>query len=470
MQLQSISCGDSTNEQPDVIRRIIVQGTAGTGKSTVIKQITQKLSQTLGPSSYQLLAPTGVAAHNVGGKTVHSVLRIPVDKSSFLSLSGNAERSFQLDFQSCHFILIDEYSMIGCSMMNKIDKRLRQAKPNCSNSPFGNMFVYLFGDIMQLPPVLDRPLYSQNISEAASTNEGYLAYRSFSHCQVLSVNQRQSGDSVEQTNFRDILHRISRGTSSHDDWTCLSGRFETAVPETERQRFRSAIQLEPTRKQVTSNNLAQLLQLHRPIAKIVAKHNCSSAKEASEDVAQGLAAFLYLSVGCRVMLRSTLWVEQGLVHGRLGTVMDIVYAPNLHPPEYQPVCVLVAFDNYSGPYYHTPGVFPITPVTRSWSTKGTSCSRTGFPLILAWSMTVHKCQGLQLSEVNINIGRKEMAPGLTFVALSRVRRLGDILFRFPFPYERLISIGRMKAIRQRVLEEERLHSLSLPTNLLLPNH
>ena len=125
-----------------------------------------------------------------------------------------------------------------------IDKRLRQAKPGYSNVPFGNMFVYLFGDIMQLPPVMDWALYSKNANASASlANEGYLAYRSFTNCQILTNVQRQSGNSPEQQNFRNILRRLSTGTSTIEDWNTLATRFESALNDQERTKFRNAVQL-----------------------------------------------------------------------------------------------------------------------------------------------------------------------------------------------------------------------------------
>ena len=259
--------------QPDLIKRLIVQGSAGTGKSTVIGEMTRRLRENLGNSSFILMAPTGVAAYNIGGKTIHSALRIPTSKKNFTSLSPVAEREFQNEFASCKFIIVDEFSMIGCSLMNMMDKRMRQAKPEFSHEPFGNVFVYLFGDLMQLPPVMDRQLYSHVSSNNPSANEGHLAYRTFQHCQILSINQRQAGQCAEQEIFRGILNRISRGLSTQEDWCKLSSRFEMAVLVEDRQTFDSAVQLEPTREKVKLNNLTKLMRLHQPIAKIAARNS-----------------------------------------------------------------------------------------------------------------------------------------------------------------------------------------------------
>jgi ABC-type phosphate/phosphonate transport system ATPase subunit len=82
-QQQLAHVSSAPNESSTLAHRMIVQGTAGTGKSTLIKHITTTLTATLGNSSFMLLAPTGVAAYNVGGITIHSALRIPIEKKKF---------------------------------------------------------------------------------------------------------------------------------------------------------------------------------------------------------------------------------------------------------------------------------------------------------------------------------------------------------------------------------------------------
>ena len=104
---------------------------------------------------------------------------------------------------------------------------------------------------------------------------------------------------------------------------------------------------------------------------------------------------------------------------------------------------------------------PIVPVQRHWKKDGIACSRKGFPLCLAWSLTVHKCQGLELPKVKINLGSREMVAGISFVALSRVRRLKDVLFSPHFPFGRLSRIARMAGIQQRIVEEDRFKSMPL---------
>ena len=86
------------------------------------------------------------------------------------------------------------------------------------------------------------------------------------------------------------------------------------------------------------------------------------------------------------------------------------------------------------------------------------CSQLQLPICLAWAITVHKSQGLTLLKAKIDLGSKEFAAGLSFVAVSRVRSLGDILFR-QFTFERLQRIQNCRRLQERKAEEERLLSV-----------
>ena len=125
--------------------------------------------------------------------------------------------------------------------------------------------------------------------------------------------------------------------------------------------------------------------------------------------------------------------------------------------------VFVKFDLYEGPSITTSegnNVVPIVPIKRMWESKsGTSYSRLQIPLCLAWAITVHKSQGLTLAKAKIDLGSKEFAAGLSFVAVSRVRSLNDVYFK-QFTLERLQRIRGCSQLQERKNEEERLLSMT----------
>ena len=399
-------------------------GTAGTGKSYLIKAIRGKLQTMAGSESKIVLAPTGAAAFNIIGVTIHSMLSNPIinDKKRF-DIDGERLKQLQERLDKVQYIIIDEKSMVGRTMLALIDMRLRQAFPENKNEPFGGRSIIFFGDFGQLPPVLDLPMYTNDISQDTFSNNGAALYKHFSEAYKLNIVQRQLGDSKLQRVFRDILLRMRDGECTLEDWKILGTRFEYKLSIDERKEFSNAVHLLTKWEDVDRINIEKLKELNRPIAKILAVHTGGrEAKKASSDVAKGLDSQLLLAKGARVMLTANIWTEAGLVNGSMGTIQDIIFEGQ-GPPSL-PIAVLINFDNYEGPTIsNTEGVkvVPIVPIKRTWEGKdGTQCSRLQVPICLSWAITVHKSQGPTISKAKIDIGSKEFAAGLSFVAVSRV--------------------------------------------------
>ncbi|KAI3973355.1 hypothetical protein MKW92_002223, partial [Papaver armeniacum] len=123
-----------------------------------------------------------------------------------------------VDFKDTKLIIIDEYSMIGRKMLESIDLRCRDIF--AINEPFGNVSIVLVGDIRQLPPVFDTPLYAQGGRNLQLT--GSLSYSVFEHCVRLEHVFRQSRD--EESLFREALLRLSDGSSTIHDWKLFKTR------------------------------------------------------------------------------------------------------------------------------------------------------------------------------------------------------------------------------------------------------
>jgi ATP-dependent DNA helicase PIF1 len=132
------------------------------------------------------------------------------------------------------------------------------------------------------------------------------------------------------------------------------------------------------------------------------------------------------------MLTSYLWSEVGLVNGAPGEINSILYASSAALPNL-PIAAIVRFEQYRGPSIFEDRdrdrCVPIAPFSFEWEANGEHYSRTQLPLKLCYALTIHKAQRATLLCAVIDIGSREMTPGLTFVALSRVRRLeGSVYF------------------------------------------
>ena len=435
---------ESGNEDP---LHIIVNGTAGTGKSYLINCLRLLLG-----TNVKVAAPTGVAAFIIDGRTLHSLLHLPV-RGDFKEMEGINLHNMQEELSFTKYLIIDEMSMVSRKTFGMIDRRLRQAFPHKSQVLFGGCSVLLFGDFGQLPPVFGLPLYTTQTSSDLA-DQGCRAYSQFTAAFTLTQVMRQSGQDPEQVRFRDILLRLRNAETTEGDWKHLMEQTPTKISD--QSSFVTALRLFPMVEDVADYNANRLMDCGHPIAEIKAVHTGGNASSASPDDAGGLDPVVKLAKSARVMLTSNLWVEMGLVNGAMGTVEAICYLRDKPPA--LPVAVMVRFDHYTGPTVHD-GTVPITPIRRNWSSSGGQCSRLQLPLKLAWAVTIHKSQGLTLDKVVIDVGKKEFSCGLSFVACSRVRKLKDILFVPPFPFQRLTSIARSRRLQERKEEDQRLLSL-----------
>ena len=141
----------------------------------------------------------------------------------------------------------------------------------------------------------------------------------------------------------------------------------------------------------------------------------------------------------------------------IGWVRGIAWSDRTKLPDF----ILIEFDDYCGPAFLSshPKYIPVPPFQGEFSHDGMACKRVQFPIVLAWAITIHKCQGMTLSKVIIDIGKKEMQNGLTFVAISRVRRKEDLAFSVTYPLSCLQSIKNGKNMDQRLAEEARLDAI-----------
>lgn len=444
---------------------INLDGKAGTGKSHLImllSSVLQNMARHCGrPNPIIRAAPTGVAAHGIGGRTMHALFRLPVGSSQqgLTDLSDSNRQSLQATFHGVKYLVLDEKSMINLKQLSWIDRRCRQIFPEHGEQRFGGLSIILSGDFCQLPPVLGRALFhNQSTLKNLDEINGCALYHSFVHTIELDVVRRQDGADARATEFREALLGLRDQTLTFDHWKTLSSRVQSVLPA-DIGRFADALRIYFRKSHVRQFNHDRLRDLRRPVLAIKASHEGSQAEKASADVAGNLHATLPLSVGTRVMLTENIWVERGLVNGSMGTLCDFVWPSSTDPLRMgPPSALLVHFDHYEGPcLYTTNDGLPVVPIFRSkrdFYYNSANCARQQFPLTVAYAITVHKSQGLTVPRAVLDIADREFNSGLRYVAVSRVKSLDGLLFDRPFDFGQIRS-NPSSTVRMRQADERR---------------
>ena len=393
----------------------------GTGKSYVINSWRDLLE-----SGTIVAAPTGRAAHNVVGHTLHSLLQLPV-QGEFTELSGMRLSKLQKTFKDAKLLVVDEYSMVGATMMGNIDNRLRQARPQFNDCVYGKLSIILTGDHYQLPPVLDRALWNDNpIDCLPKYIAGLTLFKMFKHVIVLTEQMRTNPD---EKKLQELIDNIRDGVATIADWNVCKSRMLCYLSENDKLRCEEAVYIMYNNDKVDDHNDLKLAKVKdQRTCRIDAVHSGDNAKLAKASVI-GLQPYLRLCRSARIMITSNMWKSKGIVNGTLGYVRHIIYLQNEAPPSL-PHCIVVELDApYNGPHLAgLPRHVPICPMTVHGVGSRGPIERTQFAIRLAWAITTTKVQGMTLPLIHVNLGDHERQYGGTNVAVSRVRSLNNLFF------------------------------------------
>jgi len=384
---------------------ILVTGEAGTGKSTLVNFI--KMS---GIPNTVVLAPTGVAALNVGGQTIHSFFRFPfkiIDEAALVDQKKNRL------WKKVDLIIIDEVSMLRADILDGIDLVLRQAQD--SREPFGGVRLLLVGDFFQLPPVIPRDehqiLAQRGYSGPYAYNANVLENYPPVHFELSKVYRQQDVDFVTILSDLRVARNVEEAVMKVNE-ACVGPHRNGHTP----------VLLTSTNAIANRYNASGLADLTSPAV----EYECETKGKFAANRAPAPEK-LVLKRGARVMAVRNDPMKRW-VNGSLGTVVD------LSPEE-----VFVRFDGNLSVRKIEPEKWDI--VNYTWSEadqkmiESTTASFQQMPLILAWAVTIHKAQGLTLDDVRIDLGRGAFAMGQAYVALSRARTLAGLSLTVPLRVE-----------------------------------
>jgi len=388
-------------------RHVLVTGRAGTGKSTLLRYFLDHTRK-----KAVVLAPTGVAAVNVGGQTIHSFFGfrpdITPDQVSRLVLPGDRESVYR----QVELIIIDEVSMVRADLLDCVDRFLRLNGPR-RNRPFGGVQMAFFGDLYQLPPVATGP-ERKALAELYETPYFYSA-RALQDVELELVELEKVYRQTDPL-FLEVLGAIRNGTVTDGHLEVLNRRCR---PDFEPGPHELYVQL------TTTNQLAQAVnraQLSRLPGRLYTFEGLLQGEFGGDHAPAPLR--LQLKVGAQVMMVNN-DPEGRWVNGTVGRVVEVLDDPA------EPVVVV---ELEGGTQVE---VAPYTWELFTFYVEGGQLrSRvvgryTQLPMMLAWAVTIHKSQGKTFDRVVIDVGRGAFAPGQVYVALSRCRTLDGIVLKRP---------------------------------------
>ncbi|MDE5808581.1 MAG: AAA family ATPase, partial [Muribaculaceae bacterium] len=400
---------------------LFLTGKAGTGKTTFLRRLRQT-----SPKRMIVLAPTGVAAINAEGSTIHSFFQLPF--SPFIPGRGFVEKdtrrfSFSKEkrriMASLDLLVIDEISMVRPDTLDAIDSVMRRYRNPAL--PFGGVQLLLIGDLRQLAPVLKdderrllAPFYpSEYFFESLSLKKS-----GFVTIELTTVYRQTDRD------FINILNAIRDGHASPEILAKLNARYIPDFNPPDSERF---IRLTSHNRMADSINRSRLQEIPEA-GEIYTASVSGNFPETSYP-----ADFrLHLKVGAQVMfIKNDSGADRQYYNGMLGTVTGLTEDSVIVAPADGKPPVTVGFVEWENTKYiindETKEILPVADGTFSQ-----------LPLRLAWAITIHKSQGLTFNRAIIDAGYS-FAPGQTYVALSRCRSLDGLVLGQRIPPSAVIT-------------------------------
>ncbi len=384
---------------------VFLTGKAGTGKTTFLRTVVKKSSK-----QSIVLAPTGVAAINAGGVTIHSFFQLPL--TPYLP-GANVKTMFSLNrnkrkiIASLDMIIIDEISMVRCDVLDAIDAVLRHFRD--WRKPFGGVQLLMIGDLAQLTPVVtpeDERMLAGTYSTPYFFGSKALANTDYVTIQFDYIYRQQD------TNFINILNRVREGHLSMDELEPLNQRF---VPDFQPKEEDGYICLTTHNRMADQQNDTNLQRLPGCEFRYDAEIS-GDFPEHSYPTAQQLV----LKIGAQVMfIRNDSSPLHLYYNGMIG---HVVYASNkeIHVlGTGQQEAIVVEKTEWQNERYI------VNEQNKEITTEVLGTFKQ-YPLRLAWAITIHKSQGLTFDRAIIDAA-SSFTPGQVYVALSRCRSLEGLV-------------------------------------------
>lgn len=417
---------------------VFLTGKAGTGKTTFLKKLKE-----LSPKRMAVVAPTGVAAINARGVTIHSFFQLspgihvpgreetPKGRERFYQMSKDKKNVLR----TMDLLVIDEISMVRCDLLDAIDGVLRKYRDR--NRPFGGVQLLLIGDLQQLAPVATDEEWRM-LSPYYETPY-FFGSRALQQIEYVTIELKRVYRQSDER-FLNLLAAIRENRVTPDVQQVFNSRYLPGFVPPEGEGW---IHLTTHNRKAQEYNEHKLHDIHMPPVMFYAE-----VKGNFPEISYPADVVLQLKVGAQVMfLKNDPDGAQKYYNGKIGTVTA------LSPDHVSVICV----------GEHTPIAVPrvewentkytIDPVTQEIREE-VDGTFTQYPLRLAWAITVHKSQGLTFDHAVLDINQS-FAHGQVYVALSRCRTLEGMVLSSPLSFSAVITDSSVDAYVARELEAAR---------------
>ena len=413
-------------------RSIFLTGKAGTGKTTFLKTVVERSKKQM-----VVVAPTGVAAINAGGVTIHSFFQLPLSPyvpGAKVQQKYDFSKEKRKIISSLDLLIIDEISMVRSDLLDAIDNVLRRYRDG--RLPFGGVQLLMIGDLAQLTPVVTPE--DEEVLHGYYDTPYFFGSKALQKIDYVTIQLQKIYRQADAA-FVDILNHIREGVATAEDFATLDSRYN---PD-----FRPKVE-EGYIRLTTHNRTAD--EYNDSEMKTLATKPFTYRAEIEgtfPEMSYPTAEYLTLKVGAQVMFVKN-DTDGKFFNGKIGRVVELddEMVRVLCTGEETPVDVV--------PLEWENSRYSIDEKTREIKTEVMGVFRQ-YPLRLAWAITIHKSQGLTFDRAIIDAGRS-FAPGQVYVALSRCRSLQGVVIASKITPSAIISDETVERyIDRQEIEAER---------------
>ncbi|MCL2484669.1 MAG: DEAD/DEAH box helicase [Endomicrobia bacterium] len=400
---------------------VFVTGNAGTGKTAFLKYYAMRAQK-----KTVILAPTGVAALNAGGETVHSFFNFKPDVT--LSKIKKKKLSDDSIYKKVETIIIDEASMLRCDLLDCIDKFLRMNRDSHAE-PFGGVQMVFIGDLFQLPPVVKKD--EAHIFNSIYKTPYFLSAHSLDCCMLHTVELKKIYRQTENY-FVSLLNSVRNGSAGNDELAILNQKTVSTQKQDLKESQSLPVYLTTTNKKAAGINYQYLSNLKSERVSFVAE---------TENIDEDLNVLpaeneLVIKKGAQVMMVNN-DVKGRWVNGSIGVVEDVkkgIYSDKVF------ICVKFPDGRIEQvePYKWELFKYKWNDELKQIETESAGFFKQ-YPLKLSWAVTIHKSQGKTFDNVIIDMEYGAFAPGQLYVALSRCTTFDGISLSRPLTKRDMMS-------------------------------